>query len=63
MSQDNTSTAAEGKMSPNNGKVYVSKAQDVVSTVLAKGFAIGPDAVNKAKACDEKQCIRTSDFL
>ncbi|KAL6498966.1 hypothetical protein OROGR_028152 [Orobanche gracilis] len=54
MSQDNTSTAAEGKMSPNNGKVYVSKAQDVVSTVLAKGSAIGQDAVNKAKAYDEK---------
>ncbi|KAL6536764.1 hypothetical protein OROMI_006146 [Orobanche minor] len=24
-------------LSPNNGRVYVSKAQDVVSTVLAKG--------------------------
>ncbi|KAL6521242.1 hypothetical protein OROGR_017811 [Orobanche gracilis] len=54
MSQDNTSTAAEGKMSPNNGKVYVSKAQDVVSNMLAKGSAIGQDAVNKAKAFDEK---------
>ncbi|KAL6579093.1 hypothetical protein OROMI_009309 [Orobanche minor] len=54
MSQDNTSTAAEGKMSPNNGRVYVSKAQDVVSIVLAKGSAIGQDAVNQAKAFDEK---------
>lgn len=41
-------------MSPNNGRVYVSKAQDVVSTVIAKGSAIGQDAVNKAKAFDEK---------
>ncbi|KAL6506824.1 hypothetical protein OROHE_022261 [Orobanche hederae] len=48
------STAAEEKMSPNNGRVCVSKAQDVVSTVLAKGSAIGQDAVNKAKAFDEK---------
>ncbi|KAL6548051.1 hypothetical protein OROHE_009756 [Orobanche hederae] len=54
MSQDNTSTAAEGKMSPNNGRVYVSKAQDVVSIVLAKGSAIGQDVVNKAKSFDEK---------
>ncbi|KAL6554645.1 hypothetical protein OROHE_007384 [Orobanche hederae] len=54
MSQDNTSTAAEGKMSPNNGRVYVSKAHDFVSTVLAKGSAIGQDAMNKAKAFDEK---------
>lgn len=41
-------------MSPNNGRVYVSKAQDVVSTMIAKGSAIGQDAVNKAKAFDEK---------
>ncbi|KAL3830158.1 hypothetical protein ACJIZ3_018960 [Penstemon smallii] len=54
MSQENISLAAEGKMSPNNGRVYVNKAQDVVSTVIAKGSAIGQDAVNKAKAFDEK---------
>lgn len=41
-------------MSPNNGRVYVSKAQDVVSTMIAKGSAIGQDAVSKAKAFDEK---------
>ncbi|GFP99040.1 hypothetical protein PHJA_002047900, partial [Phtheirospermum japonicum] len=44
----------QGKTSPDNGRVYVSKAQDVVSSVLAKGSAIGQDAVNKAKAFDEK---------
>ncbi|GFP89887.1 protein vip1 [Phtheirospermum japonicum] len=53
MSQE-SSSAAEGKMSPNNGRVYVSKAQDVVSNMLAKGSAIGQGAVNKAKAFDEK---------
>ncbi|XP_019162683.1 PREDICTED: binding partner of ACD11 1 isoform X1 [Ipomoea nil] len=41
--------------SPGSGrKVYVSKAQDVVSSVLAKGSAIGQDAMNKARAFDEK---------
>nr|GMC79206.1 binding partner of ACD11 1 [Ipomoea batatas] len=38
----------------NGRKVYVSKAQDVVSSVLAKGSAIGQDAMNKARAFDEK---------
>ncbi|XXG73986.1 hypothetical protein AAC387_Pa07g2824 [Persea americana] len=40
--------------SPSNGRIYVSKAQDVVSSMLAKGSAIGQDAMNKAKAFDEK---------
>ncbi|KAL0344892.1 UNVERIFIED_CONTAM: Binding partner of ACD11 1 [Sesamum radiatum] len=54
MSEENTSPVAEGKMSPNNGRVYISKAQDIVSSMLAKGSAIKQDAVNKAKAFDEK---------
>ncbi|XP_073273617.1 binding partner of ACD11 1-like isoform X1 [Primulina huaijiensis] len=55
VSEANTSPVAEqGKMSPNNGRVYVTKAQDVVSNMLAKGSAIRQDAVNKAKAFDEK---------
>ncbi|KAL7137159.1 hypothetical protein ABFS83_10G073900 [Erythranthe nasuta] len=54
MSQENTSPGDEGKMSPNNGRVYVGKAQDVVSNMLAKSSAIGQEAVNKAKAFDEK---------
>ncbi|KAL8505271.1 hypothetical protein ACS0TY_016488 [Phlomoides rotata] len=55
ISQTSTSPVAEqGKMSPNNGRVYASKAQDVVSTMIAKGSAIGQDAVSKAKAFDEK---------
>ena len=30
------------------------KAEDVVTTMLAKGFVLGKDAVNKAKAFDDK---------
>ncbi|XP_058084832.1 binding partner of ACD11 1 [Magnolia sinica] len=40
--------------SPSNGRVYVSKAQDVVTSMFAKGSAIGQDAMNKARAFDEK---------
>jgi hypothetical protein len=36
------------------GRIYLSKAQDVVTSMLAKGSAIKQDAVNKAKAFDEK---------
>ncbi|XP_043717359.1 binding partner of ACD11 1-like isoform X2 [Telopea speciosissima] len=32
----------------------VQKAEDVVSSMLAKGFILGKDALNKAKALDEK---------
>lgn len=32
----------------------VKKAEDVVSTMLAKGFVLGKDAINKAKAFDEQ---------
>ncbi|XP_057479063.1 binding partner of ACD11 1-like isoform X3 [Actinidia eriantha] len=32
----------------------VQKAEDVVSSMLAKGFILGKDAVNKAKTFDEK---------
>ncbi|XP_027175671.1 binding partner of ACD11 1 [Coffea eugenioides] len=61
MSQDNTSPVAETKnSSPRSGKVYVNRAQDVVSSVLAKGSAIGQDALNKAKAFDEKHKLRAN---
>ncbi|KAK4795915.1 hypothetical protein SAY86_028241 [Trapa natans] len=47
---------ANVKCSPGggSGRLYVSRAQDVVNTVLAKGSAIRQDAVNKAKKFDEK---------
>ncbi|KAK1583030.1 hypothetical protein Q3G72_020418 [Acer saccharum] len=51
----------EGKTSPSNsGRIYVSKAQEVVTTMLAKGSAIKQDAVNKAKAFDEKHQLTAS---
>ncbi|KAE8713320.1 Binding partner of ACD11 1 [Hibiscus syriacus] len=37
-----------------NAESAVQKAEDVVSTMLAKGFILGKDAVGKAKAFDEK---------
>ncbi|KAK6942473.1 hypothetical protein RJ641_027850, partial [Dillenia turbinata] len=40
--------------SSRNGRVYVTKAQDIVTNMLAKGSALGQDAMNKAKAFDEK---------
>ncbi|XP_077234943.1 binding partner of ACD11 1-like isoform X2 [Tasmannia lanceolata] len=38
----------------NKPESAVQKAEDVVSGMLAKGFILGKDAVNKAKAFDEK---------
>ncbi|XP_022718856.1 binding partner of ACD11 1-like [Durio zibethinus] len=51
----------EGRTSsPSSGRMYVSKAQDVVASMLAKGSAIRKDAVNKAKAFDEKHQLTAS---
>ncbi|GMI65059.1 BPA1-Like 4 [Hibiscus trionum] len=51
----------EGRTSPpSSGRIYVSRAQDVVASVLAKGSAIRQDAVNKAKAFDEKHQLRAN---
>ncbi|KAM7491046.1 hypothetical protein LguiA_033967 [Lonicera macranthoides] len=36
------------------------KAEDVVSTMIAKGFVLGKDAVNKAKALDEKHQLTST---
>ncbi|KAL9242532.1 hypothetical protein vseg_016524 [Gypsophila vaccaria] len=44
----------------NSGRVNVSKAQEVVSNIISKGSAIGQDAVNKAKAFDEKHQFRAT---
>ncbi|XP_038982319.1 binding partner of ACD11 1-like [Phoenix dactylifera] len=38
----------------------VRKAEDVVSTMLAKGFILGKDALNKAKAFDEKHQVTST---
>lgn len=49
--EDSASNIEEEKP---GGRIYLSKAQDVVTSMLAKGSAIKQDAVNKAKAFDEK---------
>jgi len=48
------------KTGMSNGKVYVNKAQEVVSNMIARGFAIRQDAVSKAKAFDEKHRLTAS---
>ncbi|GJR22899.1 binding partner of ACD11 1-like protein [Tanacetum coccineum] len=58
--QSSFSNAEANGYSPRSGRVYASKAQDVVSSVLAKGSAIGQDAMNKAKAFDEKHQLRAN---
>ncbi|CAL5435733.1 unnamed protein product [Camellia sinensis] len=54
------SSEQEKSSSPSNGRVYVSKAQVVVSSMLAKGSAISQDAMNKARAFDEKHRLSAS---
>lgn len=59
IARNDNSQRAEDKLGSSsyaraNGMVYVSKAQDVVSNVLARGSAIGQDAMTKARAFDEK---------
>ncbi|XP_010278341.1 PREDICTED: binding partner of ACD11 1-like isoform X2 [Nelumbo nucifera] len=39
---------------PSSTNSAVKKAEDVMSTMLAKGFILGKDAINKAKAFDER---------
>lgn len=52
---ENVTPNVEEKTSPTSGgRIYVSRAQDVVTSMLAKGSAIRQDALNKAKAFDEK---------
>ncbi|KAF7819261.1 binding partner of ACD11 1-like [Senna tora] len=54
---ENVSPNVEEKANPcpaSNGRMYISRAQDVVTSMLAKGSAIRQDAMNKAKAFDER---------
>ncbi|KAL2347805.1 hypothetical protein Fmac_001805 [Flemingia macrophylla] len=41
----------------------VKKAEDVMSTMLAKGFILGKDAMNKAKAFDERHHLTSNASL
>lgn len=49
----NCSQGTENRDAGNGGSA-VQKAEDVVTTMLAKGFILGKDAVNKAKGFDER---------
>ncbi|KAK3447461.1 hypothetical protein EUGRSUZ_A02974 [Eucalyptus grandis] len=46
--------AATENMSTGESGTAVQKAEDVVTSMLAKGFILGKDAVNKARTFDEK---------
>ncbi|EOY25166.1 RNA-binding family protein isoform 1 [Theobroma cacao] len=45
---------------PGGGDSAIRKAEDVVSGMLAKGFILGKDAVNKAKTFDEKHQLTST---
>lgn len=51
--------AAE-KKTPGGAESAFHKAEDVVSSMLAKGFVLGKDAVNKAKSIDEKHQLTST---
>lgn len=51
----------QGKTSPSSsGRMYVNRAQEVVTSMLARGSAIRQEAVSKAKAFDEKHQFTAS---
>ncbi|CAI0471072.1 unnamed protein product [Linum tenue] len=45
---------------PSDPDSALRKAEDVVSSMLAKGFILGKDAVNKAKSFDEKHQLTST---
>ncbi|KAI5659746.1 hypothetical protein M9H77_28539 [Catharanthus roseus] len=51
------SAASETSFGPGS---TVQKAEDVVTSMLAKGFILGKDALNKAKALDEKHQLTST---
>ncbi|XP_027345752.1 binding partner of ACD11 1-like [Abrus precatorius] len=53
------SSATEGK-TPGGAESALRKAEDVVTSMLAKGFILGKDAVNKAKTFDEKHQLSST---
>lgn len=53
------SSASEGK-TPGGADSALRKAEDVVTSMLAKGFILGKDAVNKAKGFDEKHQLSST---
>lgn len=59
-SEDTPTNVEQVKAGVSKGKLHVSKAQEVVSNMIARGSAIRQDAVNKAKAFDEKHRLTAS---
>ncbi|KAK9095556.1 hypothetical protein Scep_027025 [Stephania cephalantha] len=55
-----SATAPPEDINAGGAQSAVQKAEDVVSTMLAKGFVLGKDAVNKAKAFDEKHQLTST---
>ncbi|PKA66065.1 hypothetical protein AXF42_Ash010475 [Apostasia shenzhenica] len=55
-----SSVPIETSNNPGSRRVYVSKAHDMVTGILARGSALGQDALNKAKAFDEKHQFRAN---
>ncbi|KAI4314509.1 hypothetical protein L6164_027412 [Bauhinia variegata] len=53
-------SAANESKSPGGAESALQKAEDVVSSMLAKGFVLGKDAVNKAKSFDEKHQLTST---
>ncbi|KAL8112696.1 hypothetical protein AgCh_020132 [Apium graveolens] len=47
-------------ITPKSGESAINKAEDVVTSMLAKGFVLGKDAVGKAKAIDEKHKLTST---
>ncbi|KAK7317804.1 hypothetical protein RJT34_02349 [Clitoria ternatea] len=56
------SMATEGKP-PGGADSALGKAEDVVTSMLAKGYILGKDAVNKAKTFDEKHQLSSTASL
>lgn len=48
------------KSPKSTNETAVKKAEDVVSTMLAKGYVLGKDAINKAKAFDEQHHLTSN---
>ncbi|CAN4128123.1 unnamed protein product [Withania somnifera] len=54
-----TASVTEKKSAGNSGSAF-QKAEDVVSSMLAKGYILGKDAVSKAKSFDEKHQLTST---
>ncbi|CAN4076278.1 unnamed protein product [Withania somnifera] len=55
-----TASAPTGKKIAGNSGSAFQKAEDVVSSMLAKGYILGKDAVGKAKSFDEKHKLTST---